>query len=269
LRDRRSILIILFTILLFTSLAATVGIVAFQLGRQTAADKTEDESPAVSSGTVSPTATNTVVPPLPFITKTPTPTSTATPTVGPTPTPTATSTSTPSPTPTPTLTPTPIVVITHISALGRLETTEFAMRTVIDLENEPSNLWEKIFGTDQLMLVAEGEVVAGIDLTKVKPENIIVQGTTVNITLPSPEILYSRIDNEGTHVYERKTGLFRQIDDTLESRARLLAEQSLVDWAIQRDIYGKAADSGRIQIENLLRSLGFTEIVIHFRPKSL
>jgi hypothetical protein len=161
------------------------------------------------------------------------------------------------------------VVITHVNALGRLETTEFAMRTVIDLENEPGNLWENIFGTDRLMLVAEGEVVAGVDLNKVEPEHIVVRGTTVNLSLPSPEILYSRIDNERTYVYERRTGLFRQIDETLESRARLLAEQSLVDWAIQRDIYSKAADSGKVQIENLLRSLGFTEIIIQFRSEPL
>jgi hypothetical protein len=161
------------------------------------------------------------------------------------------------------------VVITHVNTLGRLETTQFAMRTVIDLANEPDNLWEDIFGTDRLMLVAEGEVVGGVDLSKVEPEHIVVSGTTVNITLPSPEILYSRIDNENTYVYERKTGLFRQIDKTLESRARQLAEQSLVDWAIQRDIYSQAAESAKVQIENLLRSLGFTEIIIQFRSEPL
>jgi hypothetical protein len=143
------------------------------------------------------------------------------------------------------------------------------MRTVIDLENEPTNVWENIFGTDRLMLVAEGEVVAGVDLNKVEPEHIAVRGTTVNITLPQPEILYSRIDNERTYVYERKTGLLRQVDKTLESRARQLAEQSMVDWAVQRDIYSKASDSARIQLENLLRSLGFTEIIIQFRSEPL
>ncbi|RME78718.1 MAG: DUF4230 domain-containing protein, partial [Chloroflexi bacterium] len=179
------------------------------------------------------------------------------------PTPTRTPTSTPTPTPT------PIVVINHITALGRLETAEFAMQTVINLENEPDNLWESVFGTDRLILVAEGEVVAGVDLGKLNERDIVVSGETVNITLPAPEILYSRIDNDNTYVVERKTGLFRPIDKSLEGRARALAEQSLVDWAIQHDIYGKAADSARLQIENLLRSLGFREIVIQFKSKPL
>jgi hypothetical protein len=157
------------------------------------------------------------------------------------------------------------VVITHISALGRLETTEFTMRTMIDLGNEPGNLWENIFGTDRLILVAEGEVVAGVDLSQVIPADIKVQGRAVTITLPPADILYSRIDNERTYVYERNTGLFRTVDPTLESRARLLAEKSLVEWATQRGIHRKAEESAILQLQSLLRGLGFEQIEITFR----
>ena len=100
-------------------------------------------------------------------TKTPTPTSTTTATPGPTRTPTSTPTPTPTSTPTPTPTPTPIVVITGIHALGRLETAQYVMQTIVDLEKEPTSIWQQAFGTDKLLLVAEGEVVAGFDLTKV------------------------------------------------------------------------------------------------------
>jgi len=149
--------------------------------------------------------------------------------------------------------------------LGRLETAEFVMQTVIDLENDPGNLWQEIVGSDQLMLVAEGEVVAGFDLKKLAEEDIIVRGTSVQIVLPPPEILYSRIDNERTYVYERKTGLLVTPDKTLESRARQLAEESIVDWAIRRGIYEKAEEAGYTHLENFLRSLGFTEITIKTR----
>jgi hypothetical protein len=161
------------------------------------------------------------------------------------------------------------VVIKHIKDLGRLETTEFGMQTVIDLKNEPSNLWEQVVGSDKLLLVAEGEVVAGFDLAKVEEEDIQVNGTSVIITLPAPEILYSRIDNERTYVYERETGLLVTPDKSLEGRARQLAEEALVDWALRRNIQDEAERAGRLQIENLLRSLGFTEIVINVKGKDL
>jgi hypothetical protein len=251
LKNRQTTLAIVVTVI-FVSLASVIGILAYRFGQQAATGESES---ALSTVVVSPTPTDVLAKPPVIVTNTPTVTSSPT--------------ATPGPTDTPTPTPTPLIVITHVNSLGRLETTEFAMQTVVDLENEPTNMWERIFGTDQLMLVAEGEVVAGIDLDKVAEEDIVVRGTTVNITLPSPEILYSRIDNERSYVYERNTGLFRPIDKTLEARARLLAEQSMVDWAIQRDIYGKAADSARVRVENLLRSLGFTEIVIQFRSEPI
>lgn len=270
-KSRQTTLIVLIVVL-FAGLAALIGIFAFRWGQQTSTAKAPQVSEVTSlTSTASPTppATATSVPPPPVVTNTPTATSAPTSTPAPTLTPTPSPTHTRTPTNTPTPTPTPIVVITHVNSLGKLETIEFAIRTVIDLENEPANLWEKIFGSDQLILVAEGEVVGGIDLDKVKPEDIAVRGTTVNITLPPPEILYSRVDNERSYVYERNTGLLRPIDPTLESRARQLAEQSMVDWAIQRDIYSKATDSARLRMENLLRSLGFTEIVIRFKPEPL
>jgi hypothetical protein len=259
---RKRVLIALL-IIFFLSLATIISIITFQLGQHTGVTTKAEKDDLRPIAVASPTAALSTTPLPVIVTNTPTNTPTPTPTLGPTATPT------PTPTDTPTPTPTPIVVITHINALGRLETTEFAMHTVVDLEKDPSNLWEQIVGSDKLLLVAEGEVVAGFDLDKVSRQDIIVQGTTVKIILPSPEIFYSRIDNERTYVYERKTGLLVKPDQTLESRARLLAEQSLVDWAIERGIYEKAESYGRLQIENLLRSLGFTQITIEVSESEL
>jgi hypothetical protein len=252
-------------VVVFITLAVIIGVLTYWLGQlqaQVAAITTPTSAPvaAVISAANSPSA------PLPVIlTNTPTPIPTPTPTLGPTSTPTPTPTNTATPTNTPTPTPTPIVVITHIKPLGRLETTEFAMRTLIDLQNDPSNLWEKIFGSDKLALVAEGQVVAGFDLSKVNENDIITQGTMVKMILPPPEIFYTRIDNKSSYVYERQTGLLVKPDSSLEGRARQLAEQSLTNWAIQRGIYGKAEQNGRLQLENLLRSLGFTQITIEVK----
>lgn len=245
--------LIILLVVLLSGLMTAVGVAAYRYGQQIAQATTPTPAPVEP-----PTATATVPPPPPIVTNTPTPTATPTATPGPTNTPTRTPTSTASPSPTP--------VVFDIRDLGRLETTEFAMRTVIDLENDPSNLWQEIVGTDKLMLVAEGEVVAGFDLQKIDPQkDIQAQGTTVKITLPAAEILYSRIDNEKTYVYERRTGLLTQPDPTLEGRARLLAEKNLIEWAEQRGIQQKAEVAGRLYLENFLRSLGFTKITIEVK----
>lgn len=235
-----------------------VAILAFRQGQQSLLAS----QPGPTNTTTPLTTTSSLSDPPPLVTNTPT--------TSPTPSPTSGPTNTPSPTPTHTPIPSPTPIIVDISELGRLETTEFAMRTVIDLEKDPSNLWEQMVGTDKLMLIAEGEVVAGFDLQKIdQKKDIKVQGTTIKITLPSPEILYSRIDNEKSYVYERKTGLLVKPDPTLEGRARLLAEQDLVKWAEQRGIYQKAEVAGRAYLENFLRSLGFTDITIEVTEKGI
>jgi hypothetical protein len=149
--------------------------------------------------------------------------------------------------------------------LGRLETAQYVMQTVVDLEREPNNLWQQVFGTDKLLLVAAGEVVAGFDLTQVKASDIVVRGTSVSIKLPPPEILYSRVDNENTYVYQRETGFLVAPDPNLESEARRRAEQALMDWALEHQVLSKAEEFGTLYLETFLHSLGFAEVRIEVR----
>lgn len=139
------------------------------------------------------------------------------------------------------------------------------MSTIIDLKRDPTNIWEEILGTDSLLLLAEGEVVAGIDMTQITKQDIVIQGDYVSMTLPKPEILYSKIDNNRTYVYERVTGLFLKPDIELEGEARQLAEQAMVDRALEGEILEQAEANARMQIEAFLRALGFTDIVIVVR----
>jgi hypothetical protein len=201
---------------------------------------------------------------------------TATPTAKPTqtltPYPTGTPTHTPTPTatmtPTPTPTPTPRVITLEIRSLGQLETAKFLMQTVIDRERAPSTLWDKVLGTDKLLLVVEGQVVAGFDMTQIDQEDIIVAGDQVTITLPPAKILYSKVNNDKTYVYERKTGLLRKPDKDIESEARTLGEQAMLDHALQGEILKQAEASGRLQVEAFLHLLGFTQITVNIRDQA-
>jgi hypothetical protein len=157
------------------------------------------------------------------------------------------------------------VIITEIRALGKLETSQYLLQTVIDIERAPTNVWEQVFGTDKLLLVASGEVVAGFDLTRVSADDIVVVGDAVTMTLPPPEILYSRVDNDQTYVYERTTGLLRKPDQRIETEARQLAEQAMRTRALEGDIMARAETNGRLYMEALLQSLGFTDIAVLIR----
>jgi hypothetical protein len=164
--------------------------------------------------------------------------------------------------PSATATPTPRITLNEIKTLGRLETIEYVMQVVVDEEKEPDNLWTRIFGNDKIILIAKGEVVAGFDLSELSELDAWVQGDRVILTLPPPEIFYSRLDNEETLVYKRDTGFLVKADQYLEGTARLLAERRLLDWAEEHGILEKAEENGIIYFERLLGSLGFTDIKV-------
>jgi hypothetical protein len=194
----------------------------------------------------------------PTATASPTPTGTPEPTA--TPVPTNTPQPTATPTSTPTSTPTPVVSVTEINALGRYETLEFVMQTVIDLERQPDTLLERICGSDKLLLIAGGEAVAGFDLGKVRPEDITVQGKSLTLVLPPAEVFSYYLKEDQTRVYDRETNLLCIPDPELETEARRKAEQTLLDWALQQGILERAEKAGLTQLEVFLRSLGFTDL---------
>ncbi len=187
-----------------------------------------------------------------------------------TPTPPFTPTPTPGPTatPTPTPTPTPRVQITDVRALGRLETVEYLLETTINLEKQPENNWQRIigiFGTDKLLLLASGEVVAGVDMSRITPQDVIVQGDRITLWLPKPEVFHTRVDNQETNVYLREKGIFYPYDKDLETQARRDAEKAMYDKAIKHDILKKAGENAVRDMKEFLRSLGFTDITVLIR----
>jgi hypothetical protein len=99
-------------------------------------------------------------------------------------------------------------------------------------------------------------------LTKIKEDDIVVQGKSVSLTLPAPELLYFGVDEDKTYVYERKTGFLTKPDQTLETEARRRAQAEVVNWALEHQVFEKAEEFGVFYLDSFLRSLGFTDVQI-------
>ncbi len=199
---------------------------------------------------------------------TPTATVTSTPTVTLTltPTPTPTATYTPTPTPTPTATPTPATLILRVRALSRLETIQYSMETIIEGGSDPGGLLSFLgIGREKLVLIARGQVVGGVDFSRMEESDVVISGKKVTLYLPPAEILFSKLDNKRTGVYEYEKGLFTRRDIQLESELRARAEEELVRRAIEDGILTQAEANAKAYLLVLLHSLGFTEV--EFQPK--
>jgi hypothetical protein len=142
--------------------------------------------------------------------------------------------------PTPTILPSPITIIRDIRSLSRLETIQFTVEKVVTAEKNQGSL-AALFG-DKLILVAHGRVIAGLDLAKMRTEDIEIRDGVLTVTLPKPEIFISALDNEKSYVYDRDTGLFTKGDIQLESSARLAAEEAIEEAAVEDGILDLARE---------------------------
>lgn len=152
-------------------------------------------------------------------------------------------------------------VIKELKALNRLETAQFTVEKVIDAGKSGSVFQQFLFG-DKILLVAHGQVIAGIDFSKLENSNIKVDGATVRLELPEPEILMTSLNNEETRVYDRKLGLLSKGDKNLEAVARSSAEKAIRQAACQGEILKQASNNARSQLTALLKALGFTTVII-------
>lgn len=152
-------------------------------------------------------------------------------------------------------------VIKQLRELNRLETAQFTIEKVIDAGTNGNVFQQFLFG-DKILLVAQGEVIAGFDLSKMEESNISIEGSTLRLTLPQPEILVSRLDNDQTRVYDRRTGILSRGDKDLESQARERAEDLIREAACDGDILNQASTNARNQLTALFKSLGFTTVII-------
>lgn len=161
--------------------------------------------------------------------------------------------------PTPTIIPDPITIVREVRTLARLETIQYSIEKVITAE-----VGQGAFGFligDRLLFVAHGYVIAGVDLEKLGPNDIAIEGETVYVTLPEAEIFVATLDNEKSYVYDRTQGILSQGDPNLETNARRVAEQEIEKAAIEDGILKLANQNAEYILAKLIVSLGYKDVV--------
>lgn len=150
-------------------------------------------------------------------------------------------------------------VVKQIQGLSRLETSRYTLEKILDAERTRQHVPGFLAG-EKLIFIAHGEVAAGLDLSKITENDVDISADSITLRLPKPEILYSRIDNDKSHVYSHDTGLFSRPDKDLESKVRAEAERQIRESAVEDGLLQGAGDNGRKSLRTLLASMGFTDI---------
>ncbi len=161
---------------------------------------------------------------------------------------------------TPVILPNPVVIVEEINSLARLETASYSFQDVLQIEKNQEMLWG-IFG-ESLLFVAYGDVIAGVDLAQMKPDDLqVVSPTKVIVRLPEAEIFLTDLDNERSYVADRDIGLLTKGDPQLESLIRQEAEMRMEETALANGVIDMANEEAQLFMHSFLGNLGFEEIV--------
>ena len=157
--------------------------------------------------------------------------------------------------PTPTIIPDPITIISDVHALARLETIQYSVEKVITAETGQGTF--AFLFQDKLLFVAHGTVIAGIDLDKLKPEDMKMVNGVLNVRLPQAEIFVATLDNNKSYVYSRDTGVLTQQTKDLETLARQSAEDEIRKAALEDGILNLAQQNAEAYLTKFFGALGY------------
>jgi hypothetical protein len=161
--------------------------------------------------------------------------------------------------PTPTIIADPATYINEVRALARLETIQYSIEKVITGETG-GGTFKSLFG-DKILFVGHGTVIAGIDMSKIKPEDMHFENGVLTVKLPPAEIFVATLDNEKSYVYDRQTGILTKPDINLETLVRQKAEEEILKAAMEDNILQQAQTNAEAYLLKFFAALGYPNTI--------
>ena len=152
------------------------------------------------------------------------------------------------------------VVVEGIQELDQLATVRWTESVPVTRETG-GDILDRLFSGEQVIVIATGNVEAGVDLGDLHKDDVSVNGDSVTIDLPKPEILSASLDEEMTRVYDRDLSpLNIRPDDQLVEEARLQAIQKIKGVARENEILDTAQQNAEVSIRAFVTTLGLDEV---------
>jgi len=114
--------------------------------------------------------------------------------------------------------------------------------------------------------MAVGEVQAGVDLSQIEPEDVEIEGTRVRVAVPHAAVTSVELLPGETRIYDSERSWILSDYEGLETEALEQARVQLREEALNSEGMMALADRvARLQLADLLHTLGFTEVEIVFQ----
>src|SRR5215212_736307 len=163
-------------------------------------------------------------------------------------------------------------VLTAMRDLSEYHAAAGQYQVVIDIEQDAKFLPDILKGKRTIFL-AIGSVDAYVDFRKLGDDAVTISPDRRSVTIrlpraqlsaPNVDPQQSRVLNQDLGVIDRLGGLFSDQPDPQHQQMYVLAQQRLADAATKVGLQARAEENTRVTLEQLMRSLGFTDVKISF-----
>ena len=159
----------------------------------------------------------------------------------------------------------PSMLIHQIQNMGELHTASTSLQTIISGEQRLWKLWIIPAGRVRILFVAVTQVRAGIDLSKLNAEDLVLIGNRLEINLPPVELLDIKLDIEKSEIYDVRKSIFLSPDSSqLHQQLQKQALEKARENALSTDILLHAEKNAITKIQSLYEHLDY-DVVVRIR----
>src|SRR5262249_32756089 len=120
-------------------------------------------------------------------------------------------------------------------------------------------------GTESILLLVQGKVLAGVDLSELKADDIALSAKhdAMRIRLTPPHIQAAYLDENATKVWDRSITWWTPWvtpDPDLEHRARMRAIDDIKKAALEMGVLSEARKNAEMGIRKILEAFGIANV---------
>lgn len=149
-------------------------------------------------------------------------------------------------------------LVKEVRALNDLVTVRYSVQKVVGLKEQRS-----AFGSESILLMVQGRVLAGIDLADLTQYDVTMKGGEATIRLGVPRVTEAFLEEKETRVWDRRITWWTpwvSPDLDLEHKARVQAIEEVRAAAIQMGILRDAKKNAETDVRQILHAFGIDKV---------
>jgi hypothetical protein len=157
-------------------------------------------------------------------------------------------------------------LVREIHDLNQLVTVRYTVQKVVGM-----NELKSPFGSEKILLMVQGRVLAGVDLAALTPSDVALTKNSARVKLGAPRLLEAFLEEKFTQVWDRSITWWTpwvSPSPDLEHKARIQALEDVKATALQMGILEEARRNAQTDIRKLLSAFGIDKVEFS-EPNSL